>query len=68
MKPEDIKEVEYVYTRTILGEQRTGKIAVGQVYHLKGTGRGWYVIGLDKKTGKQITLRPRNILRRVRVG
>lgn len=67
MKPQDITEVEYHYSRRQYMTTVTGKIAVGQVYHLAGQGRGWYVIGLDKKTGKQITLRPANILRRVRV-
>lgn len=66
MKPQDIAEVDHHYTRTIRGAKRTGRIKVGQVYHLKGQGRGWYVIGVDKATGQQITLRPANVTRRVR--
>jgi hypothetical protein len=67
MKAEDIAEVDHHYARTIRGVQRTGRIAVGQVYHLEGPGRGWYVIGTDKATGRHITLRPVQVLRRVRV-
>jgi hypothetical protein len=66
MKPQDIAEVDHHYTRKTRQGVVTGRIAVGQVYHLPGSGRGWYVIGLDKATGRQITLRPVNILRRVR--
>lgn len=66
MKPEDIAEVGHHYQRTRLGVVTAGRVDVGQVYQLKGRGRGWYVIGVDKDTGKQITLRPSQILRRVR--
>jgi len=67
MKPEDIAEVDHHYSRQIRGQTITGRISVGQVYHLKGPGRGWYVIGTDKATKRQITLRPKNVLKRVRV-
>lgn len=66
MKAEDITEVEHHYSRTLRGVTTTGHIAVGQVYHLAGPGRGWYIIGIDKATGRQITLRPVHVLRRVR--
>lgn len=65
MKAEDIREIQYHYSRTLSGEVKTGKIDVAQVYKdAQGRRR---VVGVDLATGKDITLWPRDIVRPVRV-
>lgn len=65
MKP-NVEEVQYHYSRKQRGATVTGRILVSQVYREDGTGR-WRVVGVDKATGRGITLWPRDIGKRVRV-
>lgn len=67
MKVEDIREPnQYHYQRKRRRVLCKGVIHVAQIYQGKGRS-GTYIVGLDPKLGKNVTLRPREVMRPVRI-
>lgn len=64
MNLEDIKERnQYHYKRNTRGVTRTGVLLVAEVYPRAGR---WWIVGLDAKLGRNVTLQPGQVVRPVR--